>query len=339
VETIANSQSPTTAFPIPFDLAGLETARETFRFGALTPGKIPIEEWNDDFFRLTVGAQLYLDATFKHPTHTYAVGLSNGGAQVRSLLERYPGIVDGGVDWSGVYWSPSASILDYLPKFLAAMQAYVASGFSDANAAAAIVAAGYPSDLRGAAGHPSLWFEYYANQPSFYADLTTFAYALLVDPQATSSVEPNGCTPNAMNPTQLPGTCDATGLADPKVRASYVPSSAARGAIASFAHTGRIRKPLISIAGPADMFITYPNNATPYLKAVNAAGGGSRYWQYLVQGGTHVDPFANSTWGYGLQPQLPFAWAAFNRLVTIVEQGAKPPGAGTQQTVSSPSQI
>jgi hypothetical protein len=340
VETIAASQSPTTAYPIPFDLFGLEAARDTIRFGALTPAKISIAEWNEDFFRLTTSAQTYLAAQFRAPQRTYAVGLSNGGAQVRALLEEHPGLVDGGVDWSGVYWSPNASILDYLPKFLKAMQTYVASGFTDAGATAAIAAVGYPADLRGAgAGHPSLWFEYYAGQPSFYADLTLFAYAMLVDPQATSSLAAAGCMPNATNAVQLPGTCAATGLADPNVRASYVPSAAAREAIGSFAHTGKIRKPLISIAGAADMFITAANNATPYLKAVNAAGGGSQYWQYLVQGGTHVDTFANPAWGYGLQPQLPFAWAAFKKLVAIVENGANPPGAGTQQTVSSPSQI
>jgi len=63
------------------------------------------------------------------------------------------------------------------------------------------------------------------------------------------------------------------------------------------------------------------------------------YWQYLVSGGTHVDTFANPTWGYGLQPQLPFAWAAFNQLVNLVEHGVTPPGAGTQQSVSHPTDI
>jgi hypothetical protein len=339
VETIANSQSPTTAYPIPFNLAGLEAGKYTFRFGALTPNKKQLEGWNDDFFRLTINAQVYLDRQFKHPTHTYAVGLSNGGAQVRSLLEQHPGVVDGGVDWSGVYWSPNASLLDYLPKFLTAMQAYVASGFTDSAAAAAIIAAGYPADRHGGSGHPSLWFDYYAGQPSFYADLTTFAYAMLIDPNATSSIAAAGCTPNATNPVQLPGTCDASGLAEPSVRAAYTPSQGARAAINGFAHTGRIAKPLISIAGSADMFITNANNATTYLNAVKAAGASAHYWQYLVQGGTHVDTFANPAWGYGLQPQLPFAWAAFNQLVAIVEKGASPGGAGTQQTVASPTQI
>jgi hypothetical protein len=87
------------------------------------------------------------------------------------------------------------------------------------------------------------------------------------------------------------------------------------------------------------MFITPGNNATPYLAAVNAAGKGSRYWQYLVSGGTHVDTFAAASNGYPLQPQLPFAWAAFKQLVNLVEGGVTPPGAGTQQTVHVPTDI
>jgi hypothetical protein len=85
------------------------------------------------------------------------------------------------------------------------------------------------------------------------------------------------------------------------------------------------------------MFITVGNNASPYLAAVAAAGQSARYWQYLVSGGTHVDTLAPL--GYGLQPQLPFAWAAFGQLVAIVERGLRPVGAGTAQSVSTPSQI
>jgi len=42
-----------------------------------------------------------------------------------------------------------------------------------------------------------------------------------------------------------------------------------------------------------------------------------------VNGGTHVDTF----------------WAAFNQLVSIVEGGAHPAGAGTQQTVNASTDI
>jgi pimeloyl-ACP methyl ester carboxylesterase len=339
-ETIAASPNPNTNFPICFDLASLETFKFSYRVGVLQ-NKKSISTWNDDFFQLTVTAQNYLAQFYKAPTKTYAVGLSNGGAQVRSLLEQHPQVVDGGVDWSGVMWRSARSILDYLPVFLKAMQTYVASNFTDPVSAALIQAAGYPADVKQAsATHPSLWFEYYSNQVSFYSDLTTYAYALLIDPNTQSTLPSNaGFTPNGVNPVRLPGTPSAgvSGQADPQVRANYVPSAAARTGIAAFAHTGNIGKPLISIAGAQDMFITPGNNATPYLAAVNASGKGSQYWQYLVSGGTHVDTFA--PFGYGLQAQLPFAWAAFNQLVNLVEHGVAPPGAGTQIAVSQPTQI
>ena len=131
----------------------------------------------------------------------------------------------------------------------------------------------------------------------------------------------------------------SSGLGVPANRASYAPSSGAELVVAHFSHSGNIQKPLVSLAGSADVFVTAQNNAIPYLNAVKAAGKGSQYWQYLVAGGTHVDTFANPAWGYGLQPQLPFAWAAFNQLVAVVERGFTPPGAGAQQPVSVPTQI
>lgn len=339
-----NSPNPNVNFPICYDVASLETLKFSYRLGAIYPNKKPINGWNDDFYQLTLTAKNYLTQFYKAPARTYAVGTSNGGAQVRSLLEQHPDVVDGGAEVEGVYWSPTLSILDYMPKFLKAMPAYVASGFTDPVSAAAIVAAGYPADVKGTGGaaHPSLWFEYYAGQVSFYTDLTVFAYALLIDPAATSTLPAAATfTPNPVKPTQLPGTPSAgvSGLADPVARQNYVPSAAARSAISAFAHTGNIGKPLVSVAGNADMFVTAANNATPYLAKVNAAGKGSQYWQYLVNGGTHVDTFADPTWGYGLQPQLQFGWAAFNQVVAIVESGAHPAGAGTQQTVQNPADI
>ena len=338
VETLAASPSPAHNYPIPFNLAGLEAAGFSFRFGVLNQTG-NIANWNTDFAILTLSAQNFLAQYFgRFPTKTYAVGLSNGGAQVRSLVENYPSLVDGGVDWSGVYWTPSLNILTYMPKFLANMPAYIASGYTSAVAAAAIQAAGYPADVvqAGNAPHPSLWEEYYSNQSSFYSDLTLFAYSLFLD--STAAALAGAFTPNVTDPVHLPGTsATATGLAQPAPRAAYVQSAAAQATIGTFAHTGRIGKPLVSIAGTSDMFITAANNATPYLAAVTGSGNGGKYWQYLVSGGTHVDTF--SPFGYGLQAQLPFAWAAFNQLVAIVEHGFAPPGAGTQQTVTTTTQI
>ncbi len=333
-EPLAASPAPDRVYLIPFDLAGFASKKLTYRMGALEPAKVGIASWDEDFTALTVFAKEILP---RRPARTYAVGFCNGGAQVRTLLERHPDLVDGGIDWSGPYWSPERSFTDYMPAFLRAMPAYVASGFTDPAARAAIERAGYPPDRRQTGPHPSLWFEYYACQPTFYTDVTVFLYALLVDPDVVSAPPAEGCAPNEQDPVRLPGTCRGAGLHSPAARAAYVPSPRARAAIRAFAQTGAIGKPLISIAGASDVFITPRNNAEPYLDAVVAQGCGANYWQYLVQDANHMDAFVRL--GYGLQPQLPFAWAAFEQLVGIVEHGARPAGAGTQQTVSAPAQI
>ena len=61
--------------------------------------------------------------------HVYVVGLSVGGGQVRTLLERHPELVDGGLEWSAIYWSrgrPSARLSAAFSRATSA--AYAARG-------------------------------------------------------------------------------------------------------------------------------------------------------------------------------------------------------------------
>jgi hypothetical protein len=339
VEDAARTPAPSTAYPVPFDVLGLTSGAKVVRFGALHPRRVSIAEWNEDFVETVLAAK---DAVASMagvpPERTYVVGLSNGGAQVRWLLENRPELVDGGVEWAAVRWSSEASFLDYLPTFLRHMPAYVRSGFSDRDAHDAIAAAGLPPDRRQSdPAHPSLWLDHYSNVPPFYGDMTTFLYALLVDGAASSSFALPPCVPNAVDPQRLPGACQGTGLALPQNRAAYRPSGAARREIARFAHTGRIRRPLFGIAGDADMLIAPGANALAYKDAVRLAGRGRLYRLYVVDGGTHVDSFA--AFGYGLQPQLPFAWAAFDQMVAVVERGFDPGDSGQAHAVARPDQI
>ena len=313
-ESAAQTPDPAAAYRIPFDVPGVPRDSAVVRIGALSPRRIGVASWHDDLPALIAAAKAHVGAARgSRPRRTYAAGLSIGGGQVRWLLERHPELVDGGLEWASVYWHPDENILTYLPAFLRHMPAYVASGFADRASHAAIVAAGFPPDRLGTTeAHPSLWNDHYAHLPPFYADLTTFAFGRLLDREA--------------------GPLDSL-----ERRAAYVPSSAAREAIAAFAHTGALQRPLIGIAGDADVFVTPQHNAAPYLAAVRASGRGDRYWQYIVSGGTHVDAYA--AFGYGLQAQLPFVWKAFDRLVAIVEDGARPAGAGTSRSVRSPDDL
>lgn len=73
----------------------------------------------------------------REPAKTYAVGVSNGGWMARRAIET--GLFDGGVEVSGVYWTPHANFLRQLPAALKAADAQP----TDRDA---LKAAGFPSD-------------------------------------------------------------------------------------------------------------------------------------------------------------------------------------------------
>ncbi len=98
-------------------------------------GKHPTQHWGIMMIDLALWAKRYLkQATGDWPTHTYAVGLSNGGYQTRRALEidhRLVGrgnqrLFDGGVDWSGAYW-PDARVITGKRKGPVSVQAYAAA--------------------------------------------------------------------------------------------------------------------------------------------------------------------------------------------------------------------
>jgi len=314
LEPFAETPVPELAYRIPFPLGDPAAGSAAIRLGALVPRRIGVGDWHEDLARLIVAArELVAAETGREPARTYALGLSIGGGQVRWLLENRPDLADGGVEWASVFWSPGRNILTHLPAFLTHMPAYVASGYRDRAAHEAIVAAGFPPDrVQPEGAVRSLWDAHYASLPPHYADLTTFAFAKLLDPEA--------------------GPLDT-----PAARAAYVPSAAAGRAIAAFAHRGTPARPLIGVAGEADVFVTPQHHAAPYLEAVRAAGCAERYAQYVVADATHVDAFA--AFGWGLQPLAPFAWAAFDKLVAHVEDGAPLGGAGMARRVREPAEI
>jgi alpha-beta hydrolase superfamily lysophospholipase len=337
LEVAADLADRRDVYPVPFDSGGLLTQGLALRFGVLSPQRIPVDDWNAEFLTLVRFSRELLAQRHAPPARVYAVGLSNGGSQVRTLLERHPELIDGGVEWGSVYWSPERNLLDELPAFLREMPAYIGSGFRDAAIVDRLVERGFPADVvQDDPAHPSLYVDYYSNVPPFYADLTLFVYALLIDPEAHASYDVPACIADPHDPARLPARCNGNGLAVPANRAAYVPSAAARKTIAGFAHSGNIGKPLVSIAGTCDVFISPANHALTYARAVARAGRSALHELFLVEGGTHLDTFA--AFGYGLQAQAPFAWAAFDRLVRTVENDGGALG-GAIRTVRMPSEI
>jgi hypothetical protein len=93
--------------------------------------------------------------------------------------------------------------------------------------------------------------------------------------------------------------------------------------------TGKIKKPLITVAGTMDALLPIKHQARAYVAAVNASRKGNndqrnaQYRLYEVQNGNHIEAYALTF------PQLqliqPYAQRSFDLLVAHVESNAALP--------------
>ncbi|HSB19898.1 MAG TPA: 3-hydroxybutyrate oligomer hydrolase family protein [Anaeromyxobacteraceae bacterium] len=238
------------------------------------------------------------------PRYTYAVGTSNGGYQVRRAVESYPDLFDGGVDWEGTFVDAGApNLLTDLPAAVLNLPDYVASG-DDANSTAArnIRAAGYPPDivLRDASGAvlASLWQNYSA---SFW-EVTQCQWQKRLDP----TYDTYGSGTGTYNYVARLSASDVGAQMD------------------AFATTGRIRRPLVTVAGTMDALLPIDHHARAYARKVRQRDDcGAPYRLYEVQNGNHIETYADQF------PQLeiiePHAHRAFDLLVDHVEHRAPLP--------------
>jgi hypothetical protein len=246
----------------------------------------------------------------REPRYTYAVGTSNGGYQVRRAVESYPELFDGGVDWEGTYVDAGApNLLTDLPPGILNFPDYVTSGFNaDSTAAKNIRAAGYPPDL--VSGTTSLWGLY----NSQFWEVTQCQWQKRLDPTYD---------------TYGAGTGTYNYIA--RLSVSDVGAN-----MAAFATTGRIQRPLITVAGTMDELLPIDHHARAYARKVAAAAAGDgdgdddhghagkgergrhpAYRLYEVQNGNHIETFQVTF------PQLeliePHAQRALDLLVDHVE--------------------
>jgi hypothetical protein len=270
----------------------------------------PFTEWQE---RIVEAAKLARDgvkARYQHyPRYTYAVGTSNGGYQVRRAIEEAPDLFDGGVDWEGTFVDPTANnILGTLPAAIRNFPAYVASGFNPNSAAAqAIRAAGYPPDIvnRNPAGvvTASLW----QNYSSQFWEVTQCQWQKRLDP----GYDTYGAGPGNYDYLSRARTTDVA------------------ESLAAFETTGKIKQPLITVAGTMDGLLPIRTQARAYAARVAASRKGNdehrsaHYRLYEVQNGNHIETFRDTF------PQLefiqPHAQRAFDLLVAHVEGGAALP--------------
>ncbi len=239
----------------------------------------------------------------KHPRRTYAVGTSNGGYQVRRAIEEAPALFDGGVDWEGTFIDPQGpNLLMVLPPAIKNFPAYVASGFDPNSAAAqAIQAAGYPPDI--VSGSLSFWL---LHSNAFW-EVTMCQWQKRFDPTYDTY---------------------GAGLGNYDY-ASRVPVTDVEEELAKVATTGKVKKPLITVAGTMDALLPIQRDARAYQAKVAASRKGNnehrnaQHRLYEVQNGNHIETFRS------FFPQLefiqPHVQRAFDLLVDHVESRAPLP--------------
>jgi len=271
----------------------------------------PFTDWAPRMVQAAILAREGVRAGYGHsPRKTFAVGTSNGGYQVRRAVETAPQLFDGGVDWEGTFVDAAApNLLTDLPPAILNFPDYAASGFSaNSTAAKNIVAAGYPPDI--VSGSLSLWGLYNAQ----FWEVTQCQWQKRLDPDYDTYVSGSG-TYNYVSR-----------LSVSDVGANF----------AAFATTGRIRRPLVTVAGTMDGLLPIDHHARAYARKVAAAQRGRdgedergdaddrpAYRLYEVQNGNHIEAFKD------VFPQLeflqPHAQRAFDLLVDHVEKGSALP--------------
>ena len=262
----------------------------------------PFIEWAKYMVVTTSLAQQTARAAYgSFPQRTYAVGTSNGGYQVRRAMEMLPFIFDGGVDWEGTYVNPNGpNILIDLPPVIKNFPAYMASNYDpNSPAAQAILAAGYPPDIVNFNVNPpdSMWGRYSGQ----FWEVTACQWQERFDPTYA---------------TYTSGLGNYDYLARIGVPGVFA-------GVAALATTGKIARPLVTLAGTMDALLPIQRQARAYEAAVNSNGGNMLYRLYEVQNGNHIESYVN------FYPQLvviqPHAQKAFDLLVDHVEGNAPLP--------------
>jgi hypothetical protein len=252
----------------------------------------------------------------RSPARTYAVGTSNGGYQVRRAIESAPELFDGGVDWEGTFVDPvAANLLSTLPSAILNFPDYAASGYSAVSTAAKNIRdAGYPPDITITSGTTttSLWSLYFTQ----FWEVTQCQWQKRLDPAYD---------------TYGAGTATYSYL-------DRLAVSAVGAHVAAFSTTGRIERPLITVAGTMDGLLPIDVHARAYARKVEAArerdGEAADhphgqdtpdYRLYEVQNGNHIESYVATF--PELQYIEPHAQRAFDLLADRVERANPlPPG-------------
>jgi hypothetical protein len=241
-----------------------------------------------------------LEATHaRRPEFTYAIGLSNGGFQVRRAIEESDRF-DGALTWNAVLWGVERNPLDSLAAAVAAFEAGVPQRAE---------LAGFPPDVPAKSGSGSL----YRKNLAAYWYVTLWLHAMHLDPQ----------TSIAYGDVTEPGPAESWCMRIGSWSSRRSPEIARR--IERFANTGRIGCRLVEVASEFDYLIPPKVHFDPYRRLVEAAGRADLYRGKLIAGAQHVDSWSDDPEYPQMRSGHPEALAAWDELVAWVEgAGATP---------------
>lgn len=275
------------AFPLP-DGRGVA-------FWQHAPGHV-MQQWPAEMIELVHAARDVVEQTAgAAPEFTYAIGLSNGGFQVRRAIEACD-LFDGALVWNAVMWSVTHNPLDSLALAVDAMQA---------GEPERLEAIGFPPDVRSASGG-----SLYQKNLALYWYLTLWLHATQLDPETSLSY----------GDTRDPRPAQKWAARIGTWRSDRSPLIAER--IRAFGNTGAINAKLIDVASEFDHLIPPRIHFEPYRAMVEAAGRADRYRGLLVPGAQHVDSWSEDPEYPGMRPGQPSVLQAWDDLVAWVEGAA-----------------
>ena len=252
-----------------------------------------LERWIHEFFAITDAAcDVIEDVQHRSPEAIYAVGLSNGGGEVRFALERSDRYA-GGLVWNAVLWSAQHNLLAQLPQAIEAMERGQPEKLEDF---------GFPPNLHGVAGG-SLYEKNY----TIYWKITSWLHAMLIDPEASI----------AYGDVLEPQAAEAWNGRMGSWSIERAPQIAER--IESYRHTGVILSKMIDLASQYDHLLPPQMHFYPYGEMIAVAGKSQLYRSELIENAQHVDAWSEDANYPRLRPGHPRVLAAFDELVQWVE--------------------
>jgi hypothetical protein len=253
-----------------------------------------IERWTDEMIGLAERAhEIIAQKRGRAPELTYAVGLSNGGYQVRRAIEESD-LFAGALAWNAVLWLPENNVIRTLAAAVAAMEA---------GKPEALAELGFPPDIRALSGTGSL----YQKNLFGYWYLTLWLHAVHLDPH----------TSIAYGDVRDPQPAESWALRMGVWQYDRTPVISER--IRRFANTGKIRCKLIDLASEYDHLIPPERNFEPYKQLVTAAGKNALYRGHMIENAQHVEPWSEDPEYPTMRLGHPNVLAAWDELVRWVE--------------------